>query len=86
MTNDYSIQQRHELVKLFRTLKKDVSKVIDGLLTNTVQDHEIMLICEQLLEFPELTYHIRKLILNGVTLNNKPVTTDIEDAWWQAIR
>jgi len=71
--NEYSIEQRTQLVQLLRNLKKDINSVIDGLLTATVQDHEVMLLCEQLIQFPELTYEIRKLILEGVTLNNNPI-------------
>jgi hypothetical protein len=73
MGDDYSIEQRYKLAILLRSLKKDISDVIDGLITNNVSDHEIMLLCERLIEFPELTYGIRKLTLEGVTLDNNPI-------------
>jgi len=73
MTEGYTIEQRHQLVVLLRELKKDINEVIDGLLTNNAQEHEVMLICEQLLGFPELTYAIRKLTLENITLNNATI-------------
>lgn len=69
MNYEYSIEQRHQLASLLLALKKDINIVIDGLLTNNAQDHEVMLLCEQLLAFPESTYAIRKLTLENITLN-----------------
>ena len=73
MKDEYSIGQRQQLAVLLRALKKDINTVIDGLLTNNAQDHEVMLLCEQLLAFPESTYIIRKLTLENITLNNMPI-------------
>ena len=42
--NEYSIEQRIALIMLLKKLKRDVNDVIDGLLTNNVQDHEVMLL------------------------------------------
>lgn len=78
MTNDYSIQQRYQLAKLFRTLKKEIDLLVYGLLTNTAHEHEVMLVCERLDEFPALTYGIRELTLDGVTFNNQPVLKEKE--------
>ena len=76
--NEYSIEQRIALIMLLKKLKRDVNDVIDGLITNNVQDHEVMLLCEQLIEFPESTYEIRKLTLQNITFNNMPIDEDTE--------
>lgn len=78
--DEYSIEQRIELIKLFRELKKDVNTVIDGLITNNVQDHEVMLMCEQLIDFPELTYKARKMSVNEITFNTKSLF-ETADEW-----
>lgn len=78
--DEYSIEQRIELIKLFRELKKDVNTVIDGLITNNVQDHEVMLMCEQLIDFPELTYKARKMSVNDITFNTKSLF-ETADEW-----
>jgi len=83
--NDYSIEQRYQLAKLFRTLKKDIDLLVYGLLTNTAHEHEVMLVCEQLDEFPKLTHGVRKLTLDGVTLNDKPISKNIEVSLENAI-
>mgnify|MGYP000155092584 CR=1 FL=1 len=75
MSDEYSIEQRHQLASLLLALKKDINAVIDGLLTNNSQDHEVMLLCEQFLAFPESTYIIRKLTLENITLNTMPICT-----------
>jgi len=79
MDKGYSIEQRYQLAILLRSLKQDINDVIESLITNNAGDHEMMLICERLIEFPELTYGIRKLTLEGVTLDNKPIQLSHED-------
>lgn len=78
--DEYSIEQRKDLIKLFRELKSDVDTVTNGLITNNVQDHEVMLMCERLIDFPELTYKARKLSVNDITFNTKSLY-ETADEW-----